>query len=283
MHWRIDALKLWCWRRLLRVPWTARRSSQSILKEISPEYSLEGLMLKLKLQYFGHLMRRADSLEKTLSLLVRLKAGGEGDDRGRDGWMASLTQWTWVWASSRRWWRTGKPSVLQATGSQRVGHDWETEQHTTPSTEPRKTQNWCWSRFCHFRKPFTIFPLPISLHPQGASFLLQTAVSLGGVCTSLSPTPPESSVFSHIRFSHSIYLDCVCDGWGKLPKQPPTPNWYFKNTQAFILTIKFLLLQKLCPTLHPELEATRLAAALWCGRQCVFFLSLWKHCTHHKG
>ena len=65
---RIDAFELWCWRRLLRVPWTARRSKQSILKEISPEYSLEGLMLKLKLQYFGHLMRRADSLEKTLML-----------------------------------------------------------------------------------------------------------------------------------------------------------------------------------------------------------------------
>ena len=67
-HWRIDSFELWCWRRLLRVPWTARRSNQSILKEINPEYSLEGLMLKLKLQYFGHLMRRADSLEKTLML-----------------------------------------------------------------------------------------------------------------------------------------------------------------------------------------------------------------------
>ena len=67
-HRRIDAFQLWCWRRLLRVPWTARRSNQSILKEISPEYSLEGLMLKLKLQYFGHLMRRADSFEKTLML-----------------------------------------------------------------------------------------------------------------------------------------------------------------------------------------------------------------------
>ena len=78
---RIDAFELWCWRRLLRVPWTAGRSSQSILKEISPEYSLEGLMLKLKLHYFGHLMGRADSLEKTL-MLQRLKAGGEGDDRG---------------------------------------------------------------------------------------------------------------------------------------------------------------------------------------------------------
>ena len=80
-HRRIDAFELWCWRRLLRVPWTARRYNQSTLKEISPEYSLEGLMLKLKLQYFGHLMRRADSLEKTL-MLVGLKVGGEGDNRG---------------------------------------------------------------------------------------------------------------------------------------------------------------------------------------------------------
>ena len=78
---RIDAFELWCWRRLLRVPWTARRSNQSILKEISPERSLEGLMLKLKLQYFGHLMQRADSSEKTL-FWERLRAGGEGDNRG---------------------------------------------------------------------------------------------------------------------------------------------------------------------------------------------------------
>ena len=92
-HRRIDAFELWCWRRLLRVLWTARRSNQSILKEISPGCSLEGLVLKLKLQYFGHLMRRADSLEKTL-MLGKLKAGGEGDDRKCDGWMASLTQWT---------------------------------------------------------------------------------------------------------------------------------------------------------------------------------------------
>ena len=78
---RIDAFELWCWRRLLRIPWTARRSSQSILKEISPEYSLEGLMLKLKLQYFGHLMRTADSFEKTL-MQGKMRAGGEEDDRG---------------------------------------------------------------------------------------------------------------------------------------------------------------------------------------------------------
>ena len=80
-HGRIDAFELWCWRRLLRVPWAARRSNKPILKESSPEYSLEGLMLKLKLQYFGHLMRRADSLEKTL-MLGKIEGGGEGDDRG---------------------------------------------------------------------------------------------------------------------------------------------------------------------------------------------------------
>ena len=92
---RIDAFELWYWRRLLRVPWTARGSNQSILKEISPEYSLEGLMLKLKLQYFGHLMGRTDSFEKPWCW-ERLKGGGEGDNRGWDDWMALLTWWTWV-------------------------------------------------------------------------------------------------------------------------------------------------------------------------------------------
>ena len=123
---RMDAFELWSWRRLLRLPWTARRSNQSILKEISPGCSLEGLTLKLKLQYFGHLMRRADSFEKTWCR-ERLKVGGEGDDRWWDGWMASLIQWTWVWASSWSWWWTGTPGMLQSMGSQRVGHDWATE------------------------------------------------------------------------------------------------------------------------------------------------------------
>ena len=93
VHQRINGFELWCWRRLLRVPWTARRSNQSILNEISPEYSSEGLMLKLKLHYFGHMMGRADSFEKTL-MLGNLRAGGEGDDREWDGWMVSPTQWT---------------------------------------------------------------------------------------------------------------------------------------------------------------------------------------------
>ena len=120
-HWRIDAFKLWCWRRLLRVPWTARRSNQSVLKEINPEYSLKGLMLKLKLQYFGHLMQRADSLEKTVMLG---KIEDRRGDRRWDGWIASPTQWTGTWANSGRWWGTGK---LGDMGLQRVRHNLVTE------------------------------------------------------------------------------------------------------------------------------------------------------------
>ena len=96
-------------------------NSSFILKEISPGFPLEGMMLKLKFQYFGHLMRRVDSLEKTLML------GGIGDDRGWDGWMTSPTRWTWVWVNSGSWWWTGRPGMLQFMGSQRVGHDWATE------------------------------------------------------------------------------------------------------------------------------------------------------------
>ena len=110
-HRRTDAFELWYWRRLLRVPWTARRSNQSILKEISPEYSLEGLMLKLKLQYFGHLIRITDSLGKTLIL-------GKIEGR-RIRWLDGITDsMDWVWASSGSWWWTGKPGVLQPMGSQ---------------------------------------------------------------------------------------------------------------------------------------------------------------------
>ena len=131
-------LKNWCFwtvvleKTLLRVPWTARRSNQSILKEINSEYSLEGLMLKLKLQYFGQLMWRANSLEKTL-MLGKIEGRRRSSNRGWDGWMASLTLWTWVWVRSESWWWTGKPCVLKFLESQRDGHDWVTE------------LNWAWT------------------------------------------------------------------------------------------------------------------------------------------
>ena len=127
-HRRIDAFELRCWRRFLRVPWTARRSNQSILKGISPGCSFEGLMLKLKLQYFGHLMRRADSLEKTLMLGG---IGGQEEKGTTDGWMASPTWWTWVSVNSGSWCCTGRPGMLWLMGSQRVRPDWATELNWT--------------------------------------------------------------------------------------------------------------------------------------------------------
>ena len=125
-------LKNWCFwtvvlEKTLESPLDCKRFNQSILK-ISSGCSLEGLMLKLKLQYFGHLMGRADSfIWKRPWCWERLRVGGEGDDRGWDGWMASPTQWTWVWVSSGSWWWTGRPGVLQFMGLQRVRHDWATE------------------------------------------------------------------------------------------------------------------------------------------------------------
>ena len=123
---RIDTFELWCWKSLLRVSWTARRSNQSILREISPEYSLEGLMLKLKLQYLDTWCRELTHW-KSSPCWETLKAGREGDDRGWDGWMASLTRWTWIWESFRSWWCAERPGILQSMGSQKVGQDWTIE------------------------------------------------------------------------------------------------------------------------------------------------------------
>ena len=127
---RTDVFKLWCWRRLLRVPWTARRSDQSILKEISPEYSLEYWCWSWNSNILATWWEELTHLKRP-PWRERLRAGGEGDDRGWDGWMASPTQWTWVWVNSGRWWWTGRPGVLRFMGSQRVGHDWETELNWT--------------------------------------------------------------------------------------------------------------------------------------------------------
>ena len=122
----IDDFELWCWRRILRVPWTVRKSNQTILKEISPGCSLEELMLKLKLQYLATWCEELTHWKKPWCW-ERLRSGGEGDDRGWDGWMASPTQWPWVWVDSRSWWWTGRPGVLWFMESQRVGHNWATE------------------------------------------------------------------------------------------------------------------------------------------------------------
>ena len=124
------SFELWCWRRLLRVPWTAGRSNQSILKEISPGCSLEGLMLKLKLQYFGHLMQELTHWKRPWCW-EGLGAGGEGDHRGWDGWMASPTRWAWVWVNSGSLWWTGRPGMLWFMRLQRVRYDWAAELNWT--------------------------------------------------------------------------------------------------------------------------------------------------------
>ena len=125
-HQRTDAFELWCWRWPLRVPWTARRSNQSILKEISPGCLLERRCWSWNSNTLATWCEELTYLKRPWCW-ERLKAGGEGDDREWDGWMASLTQWTWVWVNSGSWWWTGRPGVLQSMGSQRVRLDWVTE------------------------------------------------------------------------------------------------------------------------------------------------------------
>ena len=158
----------------MRVPWTARRSNQSFLKEINPKYSLEGLMLKLKLQYFGHLMWRTDSLEKTL-MLGKVKAQGEGGDQGWDGWIASPTQWTWTWANSRRQWRTRKPGMLQSMEWQRVRDDLVTEQQfwsmvtkATVFTRGEEYFHFCYPSDQAFTTPFLLEELTQSYDPDNS-------------------------------------------------------------------------------------------------------------------
>ena len=124
-HRRIDAFELWCWKGLLRVPWTARRSNQSILKELSLGVHWKDWCWSWNSNTLATWWEELTHLKRAW-FWGRLRAGGEGDNRGWDGWMASLTQWTWVWVNSKSWWWTGRPGVLRFMGSQRVGHDWAT-------------------------------------------------------------------------------------------------------------------------------------------------------------
>ena len=163
--------KHWCfWTvvlgRLFRVPWTARRSNQSSLREINPENSLEGLMLKLNLQYFGHLMRRADSLEKTL-MMREIEGKRRKGRRVRDSWMASLIQWTRTWVNFRRWWGTGRPGMLQPIRSETVGHDFATEQQ-------QQNPYW-WHVHLYFLKIFSRFNFHIlkTSHHETSDFSLK--------------------------------------------------------------------------------------------------------------
>ena len=275
---RIDAFELWCWRRLLRVPWTAGRSNQSILKEISPEYSLEGLMLKLKLQYFGwvnewsrsvvsdssnpmdcsppgstvHGILQARILEwlaisfswgssqprdqthvsclagrcfnlwatntlaswcKELTHLKRpwcwkrLKAGGEADDRGWDGWMTSPTQWTWVWVNSGGWWWTGKPGVLQSMELQRVRHHWATELNWA---EPSIFL--CLSIYPYLCVCLFNLLIYLSIHPciYVLTFLLSTYLSTASVTRWSSPPLGKRTIRMIWSVSHKD--PCSPDG-----------------------------------------------------------------------
>ena len=221
-HWKnsqskVTGFGMWSWRRLLRVLWTANGSNQFTLKEISREYSWEEVMLTLTLQYFGHLMQRTNSLEKTLMLgrhlpRVDLKAGGEGDDGGWDGWMASPTRWTWVWVNSGSWWWTGKPGMLQSMGSQRVGYNWETNLNDPgiPLLDfyiQMKVNHYledicsppCSLQHCNSQQ--TEMEITLSVHPQisgdrrcGIHSAAKSLQSCPTLCDRVDGSPPGSSV-----------------------------------------------------------------------------------------
>ena len=130
-----DAFELWCWRRLLRVPWTAGRSSQSILKEISPDIHCKDWWWSWNSNALATWCEELTYWKRPWWCWEGLKMGGERGNGGWDGWMASLTQWTWIWASSGSWWQTGRPGVLWSMGSQRVGHNWTTELNSTDRSQ----------------------------------------------------------------------------------------------------------------------------------------------------
>ena len=179
---RTDAVELWCWRRLLSLPWTA--------KEINPEYSLEGLMLKLKVQSFGHLVKRVDSSEKTL-MLGKIE-GRRRRGRQRMRWLdGSSIWWTWAWVSSRRWWRTGKPGVLQSTGSQSHTrlNDWTTTTHSWKFKKKKKHKYYYW-------KPSAFLVLSSAPSPWSPLPEKQNLISIISVAALPLPSPPIILIYS---------------------------------------------------------------------------------------
>ena len=200
---KLDAFEPWCWRRLLRVPWTARRSNQSVLKETDPEYSLEGLMLKLKPQYFGHLMQRAESVEKTLTLGKtegRRSVVGRGN-KGWDGWMASQTQWTKMCTNSNKQWRTGKPGTLQSRGSHRRRYDFTAEQQQ-----------------CQFKYENTIIHVNL-LQSCWTRECAQIFIDLCSMFKMMCSMEPHDNESMEVTLSTTILfyreVTSVCRGWGK--------------------------------------------------------------------
>ena len=179
-HRRIDAFELWCWRSLLRVPWTARRSNPPILKEINPGCSLEGLMLSWNSNILATWWEELTHWKRPW-FWERLKAGGEGDNRGWDGWLASPTQWTRVWVNSGSWWWTGRPGVLRFMGSQRVRHYWVTELNWTEGSlgvciwtlyEGYRNSSWHIAYFFHDMLLFSLHAYDLTQYIKGTQWLI---------------------------------------------------------------------------------------------------------------
>ena len=222
-HWRIDAFELWCWRRLVRVPWTARRSNLSILKEIRSEYSLERLMLKLKLQYFGHLMQRTNSFGK--SLMLGKIEGGKRRGQQRMSWLDGIMmRWTWFWVGSGSWWWTGKPGVLQYIRSQRVGHHWATELnwicfHLFPMIVQDVSHSYLLTYFQDLLKCWGTLPFPSHFWMVGQSLLHslvfhQNQVGPRSSCIESSFSWPHMQLLSSLLATDLYaYVQCAIPTW----------------------------------------------------------------------
>ena len=212
---RIDAFELWCWRRLLRVPWTVRRSNQSVLKEINPEYSLEGLMLKMKLQYCGHLMWRSYSLEKTL-MLGKIEGGRRRRWQRMVGWHHRLDGQEFEQTpGDEGQGRTGKPGVLQSMGLQRVRHDWATELNLARYLRMKKyiSPSWC-SKLAWHRVPHWLFSK------------LESKVKYNMDIKMIILRQPRFFSWLHldpVQFSHSVMSDSL-QAHGLKHARPPCPS-----------------------------------------------------------